>query len=329
MRQGGHAVPEDKIVKRYHLSLGLLMQAIRNTDRAYIFDNSGEGQERTWLAEVTEGRELEMTADRMPAWFKHAVWEKLNLGDGLNQKCCALLLMKIPAFLFRQLPLALFVGLALTAWALPAAAYDPLALPEKRPLGPLDFTVHDAKRNRDIPIRVFLPTQPPRGASGVSLGTWRCARWCSLATDSAAIARAVPIWAEHWAARGYAVVYVQHPGSDDGVWKDVAPVERMAALTRAASPQNFFLRVQDIPAVLDQLAIWNKEAGHALLGRLDLTRTGMCGHSFGAVTTQAVGGQSFPGDIGQRMTDPTDSRGGGLFPRACPKSETRRPRLAA
>jgi len=84
----------------------------------------------------------------------------------------------------------------------------------------------------------------------------------------------------------------------------VAPLERMAAMARAASPQNFLLRVQDIPAVLDQLAIWNKETGHALLGRLDLTRTGLSGHSFGALTTQAVGGQSFPGDIGQRLTDP-------------------------
>ena len=76
--RGGHAVPLDKIVKRYHASLGLLMDAICNTNRAYIFDNSGEGQEKTWLAEVTEGRELEMKADQMPAWFKHAVWDKIN-----------------------------------------------------------------------------------------------------------------------------------------------------------------------------------------------------------------------------------------------------------
>lgn len=73
---GGHAVPEDKIVKRYHASLNLLMDAIRHTNRAYIFDNSGEGQEKTWLAEVTEGKELEMKTDQMPAWFERAVWKK-------------------------------------------------------------------------------------------------------------------------------------------------------------------------------------------------------------------------------------------------------------
>ena len=77
VQRGGHAVPEDKIIKRYHASLGLLMDAIRHTNRAYIFDNSGEDQEKTWLAEVTEGRELEMKTDQMPAWFKHAVWERI------------------------------------------------------------------------------------------------------------------------------------------------------------------------------------------------------------------------------------------------------------
>ena len=39
------------------------MDAIRNTTLAYIFDNSGKGQEHTWLAEVTDGMELEMKTD--------------------------------------------------------------------------------------------------------------------------------------------------------------------------------------------------------------------------------------------------------------------------
>ena len=31
---------------------------------------------------------------------------------------------------------------------------------------------------------------------------------------------------------------------------------------------------------------------HALAGRLDLSKVGMSGHSFGAVTTQAISGQT-------------------------------------
>lgn len=76
--QGGHPVPEDKIVTRYKRSLDLLMEAIRHTNRAYVFDNSEHSQARTWLAEITDGLVLEMKTDKMPAWFKHAVLDKIK-----------------------------------------------------------------------------------------------------------------------------------------------------------------------------------------------------------------------------------------------------------
>lgn len=78
VRLGGHDVPKDKIVSRYGRSLGLLMDAIAHTNRAYVFDNSSHDQTRTWLAEVADGRVLEMKTDQMPAWFKRAVWDKVN-----------------------------------------------------------------------------------------------------------------------------------------------------------------------------------------------------------------------------------------------------------
>lgn len=68
----------------------------------------------------------------------------------------------------------------------------------------------------------------------------------------------------------------------------------MKAMQNAANLKNFLLRVKDIPVVLDQLESWNKAAGHLLSGRLNLKRIGMSGHSFGAVTTQAVSGQRTP-----------------------------------
>lgn len=45
VRLGGHGVPRDKIVQRYHRSLSLLTEAIYYSNRAYIFDNSG----RAWI----------------------------------------------------------------------------------------------------------------------------------------------------------------------------------------------------------------------------------------------------------------------------------------
>ena len=77
VRLGGHPVPEDKIVSRYHRSLGLLMEAIRHADRAYVFDNSGHLQEKVWLAEITSGKVLELKTDQVPAWFKRAVLDKI------------------------------------------------------------------------------------------------------------------------------------------------------------------------------------------------------------------------------------------------------------
>lgn len=77
VKQGGHDVPEEKIVSRYHRSLELLLKAVRHTHRAYVFDNSAPGHDRTWLAEITNGRMLELKTDRMPAWFKRAVMDKI------------------------------------------------------------------------------------------------------------------------------------------------------------------------------------------------------------------------------------------------------------
>jgi predicted ABC-type ATPase len=75
----GHDVPPDLVEKRYYRSLDLLVSAIRHTSHAYIFDNSTENVDRThaWLAEITEGRTMELKADQIPAWFRRAVLEKI------------------------------------------------------------------------------------------------------------------------------------------------------------------------------------------------------------------------------------------------------------
>ena len=76
----GHDVPRDKIETRYHRSLGLLMDAIRHSNRAYVFDNSGDSTDgkQTWLAEITEGKQLELKTNKIPSWFKKAVLDKIK-----------------------------------------------------------------------------------------------------------------------------------------------------------------------------------------------------------------------------------------------------------
>ena len=166
---------------------------------------------------------------------------------------------------------------------LAADGYDPLAVPQAAKIETLDLTVTDKSREREIPIRVYLPAGKQQPATVVlfshGLGGSR--------EGSAFLGK-------HWAARGYAAVFLQHPGSDDSVWRDEPLAKRMAALREAASGQNLLLRVRDVPAVLDQLETWNRETGHTLAGQLDLSKVGMSGHSFGGQTTQAVSGQSLP-----------------------------------
>jgi hypothetical protein len=87
------------------------------------------------------------------------------------------------------------------------APYDPLFVDKYQP-SQQDLTVRDQKRSREIPIRVCLPkekTPAPIVLFSHGLGGSR--------EGSAFLGN-------HWASRGYVVVFLQHPGSDDSVWKD-------------------------------------------------------------------------------------------------------------
>lgn len=183
--------------------------------------------------------------------------------------------------------------------------YDPLVIPGPPPPAPSDLVVSDKRRQRDIPIRVYLPSE--KSAAPVVLFSHGLG---GSREGSAYLGR-------HWAGRGYVAVFLQHPGSDDSVWKDKPRALRMGAMRRAANGQNFMLRVKDVPAAIDQLEQWNAAEGHALAGRLNMKRLGMSGHSFGAVTTQAVSGQRFAGGY-PAFTDPRIRAAVVLSP-SCPR----------
>jgi predicted dienelactone hydrolase len=171
----------------------------------------------------------------------------------------------------------------------PAPSYNPLQIAPDASNSAIELKVEDSSRNRTIPLRVYLPSSTavmPVVLFSHGLGGNR--------EGSAYLG-------QHWAKRGYVAVFLQHPGSDDAVWRGKPLLQRQAALREAASPENFLLRVKDVSVVLDQLQRWNRRDRSELIGqrnplqgRLNLSRVGMSGHSFGAATTQAVSGQSFP-----------------------------------
>lgn len=178
------------------------------------------------------------------------------------------------------------IALVLFATQIMAAdqSYDPLALSAQKTLTTVDLTVNDTARKRGIPVRIYLP--PIKVPAPVVLFSH------GLGGSNAGSA----YLGKHWAARGYVAVFLQHPGSDISVWQSKPASQRMDAMREAAGYKNFMFRVKDVPAVLDQLELWNKANDHTLAGRLDMKHVGMSGHSFGALTTQAVSGQTTAGD---------------------------------
>ncbi len=187
-----------------------------------------------------------------------------------------------------RIALAVAVAAGCAATRTLAAAYDPLA--RGQAVTHADMAVQDEARRREIPLRVYLPAST--GPAAVVL----------FSHGLGGSREGYAYLGEHWAARGYVAVFLQHPGSDDSVWKEAPPGQRRESMAQAASGRNFMLRVQDVRAVLDRLESWNRAAGHTLAGRLDLARVGMSGHSFGAVTAQALSGQAFA-RAGARLAD--------------------------
>lgn len=190
-----------------------------------------------------------------------------------------------------------FMGMAVVVLAVDGAcaevAYDPMKLSASVQVEVKDLEFVDAKRARKIPLRVYYD---PKSTKPLPLVMFSHGLGGSRENNG--------YLGRHWAQRGYVVVAMQHAGSDSAVWKGEKGGGRFAKLKKAANMENALARFADVKAVLDQLGKWQGEKGHLLFEKMDLTRVGMSGHSFGAVTTQAVCGQS----TGRRGAEHADKR---------------------
>ncbi len=165
-------------------------------------------------------------------------------------------------------------------------AFPALAAPWKADPGPEKVEVllgawHDAARNRDVPYKIYYPAtaKGPRPAVIFSHGL-------------GGSREAATYLGEHLASWGYVAVHIQHPGSDESVWRGMTDREDIIrALTKATRDIDVIRnRFEDVPFALDQLQLMNAQG--PLAGRIDMTRLGMSGHSFGAVGTLTAAGQS-------------------------------------
>lgn len=157
-----------------------------------------------------------------------------------------------------------------------------LAVPAKA--GPVCAAVwRDAARGRDLPVRIRLPD----GAGKIPVVLFSPGLGGGITGGT--------LWASAWAARGLAVIHLEHPGSDASVYAGAANPDDLKARVRAAATgAQLQARVGDVSFILDELARRPRE-GACDLSRLDLSRIGLAGHSMGAWTAQAVAGQRYFG----------------------------------
>jgi predicted dienelactone hydrolase len=147
-----------------------------------------------------------------------------------------------------------------------------------------------ARSNRIVPYRIYQPTNA-QGARPIVIFSH------GLGGNRDGAEYLLRFLAEN----GYTAVAVQHPGSDTpAVFGGMPgtpgfdPAKAESGTRAAVTPSVAADRFRDIPFAIDQLERMN--AGDAKLrGRLDLSRVGMSGHSYGAITTMALSGQSLAG----------------------------------
>lgn len=166
-----------------------------------------------------------------------------------------------------------------------AAAALGLALPRLRAEGGpqrvegFDLDGHDARRERDVPVRLYLPAQAApvplvvfsHGLGGSRFGySW---------------------FGRHMAEQGIASLHVQHVGSDRQLWQGSA-LGLVGRLQAAAQDKEAIARVHDLRFALDQLL-----AG-PLGARIDARRLLAAGHSYGANTTLLATGARVPREGG-------------------------------
>ncbi|HEY4370956.1 MAG TPA: hypothetical protein VGN52_03380 [Burkholderiales bacterium] len=136
----------------------------------------------------------------------------------------------------------------------------------------------DTARNRAVPVRLRVPT----GSGPYPVILFSHGLGGSRAGGE--------LWGDYWAHHGYIVVHMQHPGSDESLWRGQG-VKAMANVRGGMSAQNAALRVGDVGFVLDEIAR-RRTLRDALFTHADLRHIGMSGHSFGAQTTLTVAGES-------------------------------------
>ena len=143
--------------------------------------------------------------------------------------------------------------------------------------------IDEARGARAVPFKLYYPSDHDQGL----LPTILWSHGFGGNRDGAAFI------SRHLASHGYNLLHITHRGTDSSLWEGQPghpwDILRQAKVSRETTLNRFY----DVPFALDQIALWaaeNPDVGQ----HMDLSRFGMSGHSFGAMTTQVMAGQKFP-----------------------------------
>lgn len=181
----------------------------------------------------------------------------------------------------RFAPSHLLAGLLSALLFLPHSGH---AAPYKAGPGPHEVEVVDDRwmdgnrGGREVPWRAYLPEDLSTPAPVVI--------WSHGGGGSR---EGAAYLGQHLASHGYAAFHIQHKGSDTEALR-TDPTQIRAAVM---SPEGGADRYRDVQFAVDSLVAMARQGSYA--GRLDGSRIGMSGHSFGAITTLIAAGQRLPG----------------------------------
>jgi predicted dienelactone hydrolase len=149
----------------------------------------------------------------------------------------------------------------------------------------VDETWVDAARQREVPVKLRWPDatvhpgQRPIVLFSHGLGGSR---------------EGGSVWGEAWAAAGFVVLHLQHPGSDTAALRRVTSAfTDKSALRSVGTAAQLLDRLRDVGFALDEVAR-RQASNQGRWGAVRPTQAGLCGHSFGAITTLGMAGQRYP-----------------------------------
>jgi predicted dienelactone hydrolase len=159
----------------------------------------------------------------------------------------------------------------------------------------VDFPLRDGQRNRDIPLKAYLPGGDgpfpvivfSHGAGGSRDGYAYLGRF--------------------WAQNGYVCFIPAHTGSDIGHLQPGQSLKNQPVVkTMVEDPGQFEARVDDVRYIINQLPTI-AVALPGMAGKLDTAHVGLAGHSFDASTALALAGAKVTQPDGQ-VRDYSDPR---------------------